>query len=548
MLKKYCYLILVLTLFSCISLNAQTRAQCDSIIKEATDAYNKRDHARAMELYTQVHTIAEKKHWQKQLFWAKNGIGVTYYAMLDYGEAINYLLDGYTIAVKELEPMHEMTVLNNISLLYTKEKNFEKAKEFLKKAYDISKKINNNFNIGVFAINLANNANLRERPKETKIYVAEALKYLKDPGLINLGQMLLAESDLLEDKTAVAREKAQKLYNSVPDLKYNDIGISLMLIITKSYIAENQLELASENAQKIFTLNPGLETKRTVYGLLTDIYSKKGDYKAVAQYKDSILSAVNELNDLKNGRLYENSRVKFEIQNYKAEIAANEEKLQNERKFFYATLTIILSILIIIGLIFRNRSVKYKQKQILAERNQRITALELEKEKDNILLLERQISEREANSLLEEERLKNEIESRNRELSSKELYISGRNQLIEDILASFTQNPKLTRDRELFNHIRSLKSHVVSKNDWENFIAHFEQVNNGLLKRLQALHPSLTANDIRFIAYIYMNLTIKEIATILNITPIACGKRKERISAKLNLPKNVSLYTYLSGI
>lgn len=545
---KYYFILLVLASFFCISANAQTRTECDSILYNGSLAYNKRDYAKAMELFTKVHTVAEKKQWPKQLFYAKNNIGMVYYEMMDYGEAINYLLDSYTIAVKELGPTEEMTILNNISLLYTKEGNYEKAKEFIKKAYDIARKNKDYGNMAIFGINMANNANYRDKPQEAKRYINESLKYLKDPNMIALAQMLLAECELLEGKPALAREKSLKLYNSIPDLGYNDLGITLLQTIAQSYIDEGKLDLASESAKKMFTLNPSLENRRSTYRLLTSIYTKKGDYKLVSQYKDSILDIGDQLNDLKNGRLYENNRVKFEIQNYKREIAVNEEKLHNERKFFYAVIAIVVSILVIIGLIFRNSSAKYKQKQILAERNQRITALELEKEKDNILLLEQQISEREANALLEEERLKNEIESRNRELSSKELYISGRNQLIEDILISLGQNPKLTKDKELFNHIRSLKSHVISNNDWDNFVAHFEQVNNGLLKRLQALHPSLTANDIRFIAYIYMNLTIKEIATILNITPIACGKRKERIAAKLNLPKNTSLYSYISTI
>jgi DNA-binding NarL/FixJ family response regulator len=45
-----------------------------------------------------------------------------------------------------------------------------------------------------------------------------------------------------------------------------------------------------------------------------------------------------------------------------------------------------------------------------------------------------------------------------------------------------------------------------------------------------------------------MNLSTKEIASMLNITLEACRKRKERIAAKLELHDSMPLYDYLSTI
>jgi DNA-binding CsgD family transcriptional regulator len=45
-----------------------------------------------------------------------------------------------------------------------------------------------------------------------------------------------------------------------------------------------------------------------------------------------------------------------------------------------------------------------------------------------------------------------------------------------------------------------------------------------------------------------MNLSSKEIASILNITPVASKKRKERIAAKMEIPKNTDLFDYISAI
>lgn len=546
--QKYFHIIFIFFTLSFFGGNAQTRRECDTLIKKGIAASERRDYVKAMEYFTLVHSIADKQRWREQLFWAKNNIGGTYYSMLDYGEALSYFLDAYKLAVSGLPPEYEMAALGNMALLYTKEKNHVKAHEFIKKAFDIAAEKKDYQKMAIFGINLANNANYREKPKEAQAIVRDVFKYNKDKGLESLGYMLLAESELLLGNTKLARQKAQELYDSTEDLGYNDIGTSLLLIIAKSYIKENNPDQARLVCEKLLAQKPNVETQKTVFTLLIEIFEKKKQFEIVSKYKDSVLGTEKEINDLRNGRIYENNKVKFEIENYKKEIVTKEEKLLQERKLFYAFGAIVMSIFVIAGLLLRNRSIKYRQQKALAEQNQRITELELEKEKNEKLLLEQQIKEKEANAQLEEERFKSEIESRNRELSSKELYISGRNQLIEEILASLSDNSKLSKDPAVVNHIKSLKSHLQTTNEWENFVAHFEQVNNGMLKRLMEKHPNLTSNDIRFIAYIYMNLSIKEISVIFNITPIACGKRKERIAAKLEIPKNISLYSYLSGI
>jgi hypothetical protein len=45
-----------------------------------------------------------------------------------------------------------------------------------------------------------------------------------------------------------------------------------------------------------------------------------------------------------------------------------------------------------------------------------------------------------------------------------------------------------------------------------------------------------------------MNLSTKEIAAMLNITDDACRKRYERLKLKMDVSKNITLYSYLSTI
>ncbi len=528
---------------------ANTIEYCNSLIQKGVDAMWKKEYVRSLELLTEARTLAEKNHWYEQLFLATNNIGANYYSMLDYGEALDHYLQSYTIAVKKLDQKHEMVVLNNIAIIYSKEKNYKKAEEYFKKAYSIAKENKDYIKVGLYAMNLGNVANETNKPKEARAYIIESLPYLKDaPELLILAQIGLAENDLLMGNARQAREKAESLYKSSKNLEYNDMGISLMLIIAESYMQEGNYNMAAANAKKILSKNLNEDNKKTVYELLAEIYTNSKSYPKALQYKDSVLLAEVKLNSIKNGKLLENNKVKFEIQNYKNQIALNEEKLSAERKTFYAIIAAIMGVVTIIILSLRNISVKLKQKKLIAERKEHSIALELEKEKTENLLLEKQISEKETNSILEQQRLKNEIEARNRKLSAKALYLSQRNVLIEDIIASLSKAPELSKNTSLTNHIKTLKNHLKADDEWDSFITHFEEVNHGYLTRLKTLHPTLTANDIRFICYIYMNLSTKEIASMLNITLEACRKRKERVAAKMELPDSSHLYSYLSTI
>lgn len=544
---KFLLFSFLLCFFVISTATANPIKHCDSLIQSGIDAMWKKDHVKSLELLTLAKNLAEKNRWYKQLFLATNNIGANYYTMLDYGEALNYYLESYTIAVKNLEPKYEMVVLNNIAILYSKEKNYDKANEYFQKAYDIAVENKDTIKIGLYAMNLGNVANETGNLKKARTYFNESLPNLAlQPQLLILSKIAIAENDLLQGNAKQARTIAENLLKTTKDLEYNDIGISLSQIIAKSHLKENNLELAAFYANKIFERKPNLETKMAIFQLLSEIYYAQKSYSLALAAKDSIIETEGKLNEIKNGRVFENTRVKFEIENYKKEIALKESKIGAERKIFYLIIAVIFIIVFFIVLTLRNRSIKHKQRKLIAERNEQIITLELEKEKSDNLLLEKMFMEKETSALLEQERLKNEIELKNRKLSAKALYLSGRNELIEETLQTLSKLPEISKDAALVAHIKTLKSHLKTEDEWDNFITHFEEVNQHFLNNLKAKHPKLNSNDIRFLSYIYMNLSTKEISSMLNITADACRKRKERITSRMELPHDTNLYDYLS--
>lgn len=137
-----------------------------------------------------------------------------------------------------------------------------------------------------------------------------------------------------------------------------------------------------------------------------------------------------------------------------------------------------------------------------------------------------------------------------RELISNALIVANRNELISEILESLNSSETIrkSKDAKLREAIRKLQKQIGENEGWRHFTTYFEQVNDTFINALIAKHPDLTANEIRFLSLVYINLSTKDISSLLNITPEYCKKKKQQIARKLGLESTKSLYAYLISV
>lgn len=529
-----------------ISINVYSQADSPKILDDQIDngiaLMFQKEHSQSIELLITTEAIAKKNKWYEQAFRATLNIGSNYYLLSDYGEAVVYYLQAYELAIKHLGPRQEMTVLNNIGILYFQEEDKQQAKKYFLKAYQKAKQIDDDVKVGYYAVNLALVSNKMKEPDSAQIYIEEALPLLKnDPNVLTQGKMAQSEMFLLKKKYAKSEEIALKLLDNLQDISQADNRVFILLVLAQINEDQNHLDKALNYGIEARNIQLGLENRTEVYDYLSNLYGKMGHLEKALMYKDSIIIASDSLTTIRNRRLFETEKVKFQIQNYQHELSESKEILKQERRFFYSIIGITVLSMGFVLWVFRSNSIKHKQRKTIVE-------LELAKEKSDYLLIEKQLREQETLALLEQERLKNELEVRNRKLTAKALYLSSKNDLIEEVVQSLSQHTEIAKNPELIKQIRALKNHLKTDTQWDSFFTHFEEVNQGFLDRLRSKHEKLTPSDIRFITYLYMNLSNKEIASLLNITPQSCRKRKERISNKLSIPEETTLHTYLSVI
>jgi DNA-binding CsgD family transcriptional regulator len=122
-----------------------------------------------------------------------------------------------------------------------------------------------------------------------------------------------------------------------------------------------------------------------------------------------------------------------------------------------------------------------------------------------------------------------------RELASSTLYIAQKNELLSSLKSQIREWKKQYPGKGLPDIESTLQNNLHLDNDWNKFRIHFEQVHPNFFEELQTNHPTLTKNEQRLCAYFHINLSTKEIATLLNIDPASVRRAKTRLYKKMGV-------------
>jgi len=155
-------------------------------------------------------------------------------------------------------------------------------------------------------------------------------------------------------------------------------------------------------------------------------------------------------------------------------------------------------------------------------------------------------------------KLKNEVnnlnktlDKKNRELVSSLIEQSLKTEALNEVknlldLLEYESSTQTLKNR-LIELTSKLSEIEKSSYIWESFKFHFEQVHPDFFIKLQNISTELTISDLRFCAYIKLNISSKEISKILNINIRSTQATRLRIKKKLNIPKSKDLISVLQS-
>ena len=150
-----------------------------------------------------------------------------------------------------------------------------------------------------------------------------------------------------------------------------------------------------------------------------------------------------------------------------------------------------------------------------------------------------------------EKELRDSLELKNKELTSKVLHLVRNNEFIVDINRELQQlllelNPKDTAKKE---HIREMLVKLRAQGNegtYEEFKYYFEQVHQSFYENLQKAYPSLTYKDIRLCSFLKLGLSSKEIASITFKEVRSVESARNRLRKKMELEADVNLIDFFA--
>jgi DNA-binding CsgD family transcriptional regulator len=176
-----------------------------------------------------------------------------------------------------------------------------------------------------------------------------------------------------------------------------------------------------------------------------------------------------------------------------------------------------------------------KQQRLFAEREKQLQTEALEADRELIRL--------------RNEKLRVDMIQKDKELANKTMQMIMKSKSLISIKKDLHKLSRNIGDDLLENQIdllvRKINREIDADKQWEVFEQHFEGVHEEFLRRLKSGHPELTPRELKLCAYLRLNISSKEIASLMNISTRGVEISRYRLRKKLNLDRNTNLTDFI---
>jgi len=289
--------------------------------------------------------------------------------------------------------------------------------------------------------------------------------------------------------------------------------------------AKSYLERGQEMAEK-FNLQ---FIQKRIYFSLKNLHKQTGNLKTSISYFEKYTAIADSLfnREKTNQMVSMQMQQEFSQKEKELAIAKNEVALLVEKDKANNLLKIVFVLLaLLIGSLVWN---------LLKRKNAQIS-----KGKKALKIAQSQKQE-----------LQSEIQAKESELTSYTLNFIQKNELFEEVKKTLTHLRQNADDgqREKINSLAKLiDSTVRIDEDWEDFKKYFDATHQGLIPTIKEQYPKLTQNDLKLLALIRINLSSKEIGSMLGIAPDSVKTARYRLRKKMGLDSKDNLFDILVKI
>ena len=415
-----------------------------------------------------------------------NNIGKIFEHWRRYDEAVRYYSQSLDIARNAGKKTMIAVRLNNLGIVYKDWKRFPEALDYFHQALEIEKASGNNDKVG-------------KRLAYIGLTYLEMGEYTKCLSYLNQALPIIKKTGLNDD--------LGRLYNFYG--RYYQATQQYHKALGSYRLSQ---ELALHNNIKPLQMS-NLQGISESYEKLRKSDSALIVIKQFMVIKDSIFTEESNSKLSEFQSKFENEKMQMENEVLKRDAKINRDTSLLSGVAAFTLIVILASIIVILRLKSRNS----RQSMLMAEQ--------------------------------QAERLKLELELKNSELTCNAMSIIRKNETVSEMMDGVE---KAIRAGESVESLHTLFEQIRNgdkDNSWKEFEVRFTQVHKDFYDRLNDRFPDLTPNERKLCAFLRLNMTTKDIASITHQSMHSINMARTRLRKRMNLSgRDENLISFLINL
>lgn len=469
-------------------------------------------------------------------------------AMACYSEALHYY-------ERKGDSANIAQLCRNIGNVFLGEGLYQKANEDYQRAVTINLTMGNLLEAATDYSNLAV-SHMMMGSDSTQTYFMEAMRIYTQYGTVNnLLPVKFNYANYLKDQGRYAQ--AEQAYREVltlsrthkilPGEMYSLNQLGRMEALRRDATAANAyfeeaIDLALKNRQiadLVQFYHEAFEANLEIQNVPVALnYFKKWE-----RLNDSLKTTKQRETILKYQSLYESQVLQLKVHDLNNELKI--KKSQNVITLLVAILLILAMTTLVILYRFRNKQARQRQelaeqRQLRAEQENQLRQVELEK-----VTLEKAVQEEKFTQM------NLQMQLREQDLVYQTLLrtdLSNLNRSIQERLLPFQLQFKRKKDQQDFLQALQEIARDAAHDPLEDFERMFSQMHGSFFEKLLQMCPDFTKSELQVASMIRLNLSTKEIARLMNLSPATIDTTRHHIRRKLTLDQKESLTATLIAI
>lgn len=425
-----------------------------------------------------------------------NNIGRVYLSQNNFELAEQHFTETMNTAVNLDDSKGQAESMGLLGACYEKQGEYDKALAYQKESLLLFEQLGDKHGVAMTNENIGSIYEDLEQFDLAYDYFYKAYEYLQ-------GSATAEEINVLNN----LGDSFRKIGKYESALEYTNYALE----IAKQLNDFHQLESAHKDLSK-------------TYALMGDFENAHAQLMEAEEYNSAMLTTqnTNQLNVLQT--IYETNKKEAEIQLLKEQ---NKVSAANQNLLWVALFALGAILTILYSYLGRKRKAKLK----IQEYKQRMLKAELDKK------------------AIEEKNLQNEVQLKTASLSRYSLHLSQKNKILLD-LANTLRNIASRRNMDTSEKIKTLVKEIdfnlQQEDEWDEFMNFFKEIHPEFIKKLSSLSDaSLSPAELRLGMLLRLNLSSKEIASILRVTPDSVRVARHRLRKKLPIDQKDELVNFM---